>query len=46
MSTEQLNLVIQELEDRGLLIDDYQEVFGAESFDEVLLAANQLSDKY
>lgn len=35
-----LDKIIRELEARGLFIDDYEEVFGCKSFDEILEVVN------
>lgn len=31
-----LNIVLDELKDRGLLIDDFDDIFGSKSFDEIV----------
>ena len=35
-TTEILNTVLDELKDRGLLIDDFDDIFGSKSFDEIV----------
>jgi len=38
-----LDVVLKQLESRGVLVDDYAEVFGALSFDEVVAEVVKLS---